>query len=315
MADIVASATARKSFSGQLRHTGQQLIIDMGWVGALFWAATLLLFLLYFGLPMLWLFLAPSKNDPELLNMQPLSFGSFGRYLEAFNNLRVFNNGQIFLWAYNSFFYVVTSLIFSLVITVPAGYILAVARFPGRNAVLWATLITMMLPGSALVLPLFLEMNLFGLVNTPWAVILPAIFFPFGAYLTYIYYATSLPRDILDAARVDGCNEFALFRFVGLPLAKPLLGLLAFISFNNNWNNYFGPFVMLNDDRLYNLPVGIQALIAGTTALRPTFATDLPFHRAEAALSGVIMVLPVVIVFIISQRYVISGAFTGSMKG
>jgi multiple sugar transport system permease protein len=287
----------------------------MGWIGVLFWAATLLFFLLYFGLPMIWLFLAPSKNDPELLNLHPLSFGSFGRYLEAFNNLSVFNNGQILLWAYNSFFYVVTSLIFSLAITVPAGYILAVARFPGRNAVLWATLITMMLPGSALVLPLFLEMNLFGLVNTPWAVILPAIFFPFGAYLTYIYYGTSLPRDILDAARVDGCHEVDLFRFIGLPLAKPLLGLLAFISFNNNWNNYFGPFVMLNDDRLYNLPVGIQALIVGTTALRPTFGTDMPFHRAEAALSGVIMVLPVVIVFIISQRYVISGAFTGSMKG
>src|SRR5688572_30014349 len=304
MAEIVASSETRRSFSGRLRHGGQRLATELGWGGILLWAAILLFFLLFFGVPMLWLFLAPSKNDPELLNLNPLSFGSFARYLEAFNNLRVFNNGQILQWTYNSFYYVVTSLIFSLVITVPAGYILAVANFPGRNAILWATLITMMLPGSALVLPLFLEMNLFGLVNTPWSVILPAIFFPFGAYLTYIYYGTSLPRDILDAARVDGCNEFDLFRFVGLPLAKPLLGLLAFISFNNNWNNYFGPFVMLNDDRLYNLPVGIQALIAGTTALRPTFGTDLPFHRAEAALSGVIMVLPVVIVFIISQRYV-----------
>ncbi len=307
--------TSSKTFFSQLRHAIRQLFDEIGWAGALFWAATLLLFALYFGLPMVWLLLAPSKNDPELLNSFPLRFGSLARYLEAFNNLLVFNNGQVLTWAYNSLYYVVVSLIFSLAISVPAGYILAVARFPGRNVVLWATLITMMLPGSALVLPLFLEMNLFRLVNTPWAVILPAIFFPFGVYLTFIYYATSLPRDILDAARVDGCNELELFRFVGLPLAKPLLGLLAFISFTSNWNNYFGPFVMLNDDRLYNLPVGIQALISGTSALRPTFGTDLPFHRAEAALSGVIMVLPVVIVFMISQRYVISGAFTGSMKG
>jgi multiple sugar transport system permease protein len=300
---------------GRFLHSLQQLANDISWPGVFFWAAILLLFLLFFGIPMVWLLFAPSKNDPELLNMAPLSFGSLARYVEAFNNLLVFNNGQVLTWAYNSVFYVVVSLILSLIISVPAGYILAVALFPGRNAILWATLITMMLPGSALVLPLFLEMNLFGLVNTPWSVIFPAIFFPFGVYLTFIYYNTSLPRDMLDAARVDGCNEFNLFRFVGLPLAKPLLGLLAFIGFNNNWNNYFGPFVMLNDDALYNLPVGIQALISGTTALRPTFGTDLPFHRAEAALSGVIMVLPVVIVFIISQRYVISGAFTGSMKG
>ncbi|CAN5463075.1 carbohydrate ABC transporter permease [soil metagenome] len=307
--------TSSNTFFSQIRHSIRRLVNDIGWAGALFWVATLLFFVLYFGLPMLWLLFAPSKNDPELLGLNPLSFGSVARYLEAFNNLLVFNNGQVLTWAYNSFYYVIVSLIFSLGICVPAGYILAVARFPGRNVVLWATLITMMLPGSALVLPLFLEMNLFRLVNTPSAVILPAIFFPFGVYLTFIYYGTSLPRDILDAARVDGCNELALFRFVGLPLAKPLLGLLAFISFNSNWNNYFGPYVMLNDDRLYNLPVGIQALISGTSALRPTFGTDLPFHRAEAALSGLIMVLPVVIVFIISQRYVISGAFTGSMKG
>jgi multiple sugar transport system permease protein len=304
-----------KTFSSRISRSWQHLINDIGWLGILFWAATLLLFVLFFGIPMLWLLFAPSKNDAELLNMQPLAFGSIERYMEAFNNLLVFNNGQILTWAYNSAFYVFFSLILSLIIAVPAGYILAIANFPGRSTVLWATLITMMLPGSALVLPLFLEMNLFKLVNTPWAVIFPAIFFPFGVYLTFIYYNTSLPKDVLDAARVDGCNEFALFRHVGLPLAKPLLGLLAFIGFNNNWNNYFGPFVMLNDDQLYNLPVGIQALITGTTALRPTFGTDLPFHRAEAALSGLIMVLPVVIVFIISQRYVISGAFTGSMKG
>jgi len=301
--------------SGWLRHSWSHLTNDIGWLGLGVWFIILMLFVLFFGLPMLWLLIAPSKNDPQLLALNPLALGSLQHYVQAFNNLSVFNNGQIIQWAYNSFYYVISSLVISMAITLPAGYILAVARFPGRSVILWMTLITMMLPGSALVLPLFLEMNLFHLVNTAWAVILPAIFFPFGAYLTYIYFATSLPKDILDAARVDGCSEFDLFRFVGLPLCTPLIGLLAFISFNNNWNNYFGPFVMLNDDKLYNMPVGIQALISGTTALRPTFGTDLPFHRAEAAMSGLMMVLPVVIVFIFSQRYVISGAFTGSVKG
>ena len=288
---------------------------EVGWLGFLFWVFILLIFVLFFGLPMLWLAIAPSKNDSQLILLNPLTFGTFSRYFETWSNLLMFNRGEITLWAYNSLYYVVSSLVISLAITLPAGYILAIGRFPGRNVILWMTLITMMLPGSALVLPLFLEMNLFHLVNTAWAVILPAIFFPFGVYLTYIYFATSLPKDLLDAARVDGCSEFQLFRYMGLALCKPLIGLLAFISFNNNWNNYFGPFVMLNDDKLYNMPVGIQALISGTNALRPTIsATDLPLHRAEVAMSGLLMVLPVVIVFIFSQRYVISGAFTGSVK-
>ena len=183
---------------------------------------------------------------------------------------------------------------------------------------LWLTLITMLLPTSALVLPLFMELNLVHLVNTPWAVILPACFFPFGVYLTYIYYSSSLPPELLDAARVDGASEFDIFLYIALPLAQPLLGLLAFICFNANWNNYFGPYVLLNDDKLFTLPVGIQTVLGSTSALQPGFNPNpggIHFQYAEAAVAGLIMIIPVVIIFLLSQRYVISGAFTGSVKG
>jgi multiple sugar transport system permease protein len=181
------------------------------------------------------------------------------------------------------------------------------------------TLITMLLPPSALVLPMFMELNLFHLINTQWAVILPSAFFPFGTYLTYIYYASSLPTELLDAARVDGCSEAQLFWHIALPLATPVLGLLAFINFTTNWNNFFGPYVLLNDDKLFNLPVGIQQFVAATSALRPGFNPSpgimVGYQQAEAALFGLIMVLPVAIVFLFAQRYVIGGAFTGSVKG
>jgi multiple sugar transport system permease protein len=290
---------------------------DIGPFGFIFMVVVLLGFVVFFGLPLIWLLIAPSKSDPQMFALSPLAFGSVTRYIRAWFNLMTFNDGAMKLWAFNSLYYVAVSLVLSLAFTLPAGYMLAVARFQGRYVILWLTLITMMLPGSALVLPLFMEMNLFHLVNTAWAVILPAVFFPFGVYLTYIYYGVSLPKDILDAARVDGASEFGLFRHVGLPLAYPLMGLLLFINFNGLWNNYFGPFVMLNDDKLYNLPVGIQALISSTNALRfgALSPTDLPLYRAEVAMSGMLMVLPVVIVFIFSQRYVISGAFLGSIKG
>jgi multiple sugar transport system permease protein len=165
---------------------------------------------------------------------------------------------------------------------------------------------------------LFLELNIFHLVNTPWAVILPACFFPFGVYLAYVYYSSSLPVDLLDAARVDGCSEWSLFRYIALPLAKPMLGLLSFISFNLNWNNFFGPYVMLNNNKLYTLPVGLQTMIAATSAIRPGFNTTpgmLKFQQADAAMASLIMIVPVVVVFLLSQRYVVGGAFTGSVKG
>ena len=291
---------------------------NIGIFGFILRWAVLLIFLIYFMIPMIWLLLAPSKETEQFSSLNPLAFGSFAQYIAAMKNVLSYQNGEVALWFGNSLGYGLLSLLVSLVLCLPAGYILAVKRFPGRSLLLWLTLITMLLPTSALVLPLFLELNLVHLVNTPWAVILPACFFPFGAYLTYIYYKTSLPLELIDAARVDGANEFNIFIQIALPLAKPLLGLLAFISFNANWNNYFGPYVMLNDDKLFTLPVGIQTVLGSTSALEPGFNPTpgaIHFQYAEAAVAGLILIVPVVIIFLLSQRYVVSGAFTGSVKG
>jgi multiple sugar transport system permease protein len=291
---------------------------DVGMLGNGFRVAVLLVFLAYFFVPMVWLLLAPSKDSAALYKLNPLAFGTWERYVKAWHNITTYQDGAIWLWFRNSAVYVLSSLAVGLAISIPAGYILAVARFPGRTLLLWSTLIGMLLPASALVLPLFLELSLVHLVNTPWSVILPACFFPFGVYLAYVYYGSSLPRELLDAARMDGCSDFGMFWHIALPLAKPLLGLLAFISFTANWNNFFGPYVMLNDDQLFNLPVGIQSVIASTSAIRPGFNPNpgaISFSQADAALAGLIMIMPVVIVFLFSQRYVIRGAFTGAMKG
>ncbi len=292
----------------------RSIVGNMSFTGFLFWLIVLIVFGLFFGLPLLWLLIAPSKLDNELLSLPPLAFGDFNNYIQAWNNLNVFDEGALVRWGFNSLFYTMSSLLISVAISVPAGYALALSKFAGRRVILWATLITMILPASALVLPLFLEMNAFRLVNTPWAVILPASFFPFGVYLSFIYFANLIPPDLLAAGRVDGCTEWQLFRYIALPLARTLLGLLAFLSFTANWNNYFLPFVMLNNGDLFTLPLGLKTLIAGTSAINPTFATDLPIKRPEAALTGLLMVLPVAIVFILSQRYVISGALTGGIK-
>jgi multiple sugar transport system permease protein len=291
---------------------------DIGGLGYILRLIVLLVFAIYFVVPVLWLVLAPSKDQFTIISVNPLAFGSWETVLKSWQNINAYQHGEIWVWFINSIFYVTSSLVIGLAVGIPAGYILAIARFPGRKLLLWLTLITMLLPPSAMVLPLFLELNLVHLVNTAWAVILPACFFPFGVYLAYVYYGTTLPLDLLDAARVDGCSEWGFFRHIALPLAKPLIGLLAFINFNANWNNFFGPYVLLNNDKLFNLPVGLANMIASTSAIKPGFNTTpgmLKFQQADAAMAALIMIVPVVIVFLFSQRYVISGALTGSVKG
>jgi multiple sugar transport system permease protein len=304
--------------SRRWKKLSYRLFGDIGALGSILRVSVLLIFAIYFVVPILWLVLAPSKDQFTIISANPLAFGSWETVLKSWQNINAYQHGQIWVWFLNSIVYVVSSLVIGLAVGIPAGYILAIARFPGRRLLLWLTLITMLLPPSAMVLPLFLELNLVRLVNTAWAVILPACFFPFGVYLTYVYYSTTLPLDLLDAARVDGCSEWEFFRLIAVPLAKPLIGLLAFINFNANWNNFFGPYVMLNNDKLYNLPVGLANMIASTSAIKPGFNTTpgmLKFQQADAAMAALIMIVPVVIVFLFSQRYVISGALTGSVKG
>ena len=156
-------------------------------------------------------------------------------------------------WLENSARYSVGGVLLALVCAVPAGYGLALTEFIGRRVLLTITLVVMIMPASALVLPLFLEVNLFHLENTAWSVVLPFSFFPFGVYLCYIFFSSTIPRDLLAAARVDGASEWGVFRRVALPLARPIVALVGFFAFVSDWTNFFLPYVMFYSDRQYPL--------------------------------------------------------------
>jgi multiple sugar transport system permease protein len=278
--------------------------------------AILLAFAAFFALPLIWLLVAPTKTDDALLNRFPLAIGPLQNVRIAWSHLLLFNDSEIYTWAKNSVIYVGAALVITLASCIPAGYALATARFRGRTLILVLTLVAMILPASALVLPLFLEINAVHLINSSWSVILPSALYPFGVYLAFIYFSTSLPRELLDAGRIDGCSETRLFWFVVLPLARTLLALVAFFSFVANWNNYFLPYVMLTDDSKFNLPVGLATLISASPALHPgNGGSDLPIGRPEVALAAVAVVLPVVVIFLFSQRFVQAGTVAGATKG
>jgi multiple sugar transport system permease protein len=274
----------------------------------------LALLLAFFVLPALWLLLAPTKTASELVSDSPLAFGSFGNVVRAWQHLTGFENGVLFTWLRNSAVYSIGALILTLVTSIPAGYALALTRFRGRKLLLTVTLIVMIMPSAALVLPIFLELNLAGLVGTVWSIILPFSFYPFGVYLVYIYFATSLPRDLLSAARLDGATEWQIFARVGLPLAKPVVGLVAFFSFVGNWNNFFLPYLVLPGSDQFPIQVGLNQLLSSTPSFNPVAGAGLDITSPELALAVIIAILPVLVLFLFSQRTLVSGMLAGSTK-
>jgi multiple sugar transport system permease protein len=273
------------------------------------------LLLVFFVLPVIWLLLAPTKTAGELLDLSPLSFGAFSNVGLAWSHLVSFENGILFVWLKNSAIYSGGSLILTLLTSIPAGYALALTRFRGRKVLLTITLLVMIMPSASLVLPLFLELNLFGLIGTVWSIILPFSFFPFGVYLVYIYFATSLPSEMLEAARIDGASEWQLFTRIALPLASPVIALVAFFSFVGNWNNFFLPYLVLPSSDQFPIQVGLNQLLSSTPSFNPLAGKGLNIQSPELALSIIIAILPVLVVFLFSQRALVSGMLAGSTKG
>jgi multiple sugar transport system permease protein len=279
--------------------------------------AILLTFAVFFITPVIWLLLAPTKSDQALITSSPFSFGDFHHVALAWRHLDAFSDHIFRRWIGNTLYYALSATAITLAVSVPAGYGLAVGRFPGRKLILSLTLVVMIMPAAALVLPIFLELDAMHLIGRSLSVILPFAFFPFGVYLAYIYYLTALPPELLDAARVDGATELQTFLRVALPLAKPVVALVFFFSFVADWNNFFLPYVVLADSDQYPITVGLSNLLASTPSFNPAVGgggQSVNIFKPELALATILAVIPVAIVFLFSQRALVRGLVGGAVK-
>jgi multiple sugar transport system permease protein len=258
----------------------------------------LVLFAIFFATPLVWLVLATTKNGEQLQLGAPFGWGSIQQLIRNWHRLTGFEgNGAYALWFRNTVEYAGTALLIVLLVDIPAGYGLAIAGGRVRRPLMLLTMIVMLIPNFALVLPIFLEMNDVHLLGNAFSLILPFSFFPFGVYLAYLYFSTATRQELLGAARIDGCSELQVFLRIALPLAKPIVALIAFFSFVANWNNYFLPLAMLPDSKGYPLQIGL---------------TLLPRNSPVLALGVFVSILPVLFVFFVSQRFVAAGLHAGS---
>jgi multiple sugar transport system permease protein len=265
---------------------------------------TLLLgFALISVIPMVWLILAPSKTPAELVSSAPLAFGSIENYLVAWEGIMRYQDGRFLQWVTNSAWYTALIVVFASSSAMLAGFALAVSPLPFKRTFLIVTFVAIMIPPVSLVLPLFVQVSAMGLLNSPWAIILTGSLFPFGTLLAYLYFSTSLPRSIYEAAALDGCGLWSTFIRIALPLSTALVGMLLFFSFTAAWLNFFLPYVLVYEGDKLPLHVGVGVLARGGG-----------LSRSSIALAGLVTAIPVLVVFIASARMLSRGVFAGALK-
>ena len=267
--------------------------------------AVLVVATFYMLMPLGWLVTASTKNAGDLLSGQPVSLDRF-HLGENLSNLFSTDGGLYVRWYLNSLLYAGVGATLCAFICIAAGYAFHVYRFRGREKLFGLVLVGVMVPTTALALPMYLLASEVGVVNTYWAVLLPCLVNPFGVYLARVFCAGYIPGELLEAARIDGASEMRSFWSVGLRLVVPGFFTIFLFQFTSIWNNFFLPLVMLSDNRLFPVSLGLFAWDTQTSAF--------PEFYPLVVTGSLLAILPLVIAFVILQRHWKAGLTAGAVK-
>lgn len=265
--------------------------------------AALILLTIIFVAPLAWMFVTSLKTNPETTRMPltwiPQDFSVEG-YTEIFN---ASSDNPVLRWFMNSMLAALAHTALVLVTAAPAAYALARMQFRGKGLMFAMIISTLFIPHIILITPNYLIVDSLGLLDTLWAVIVPGAAGALGVFLLRQFFL-SLPRELEEAAVLDGANRFQIFTRIILPLSKAPLATLAVLSFLANWNDFLWPIYVLFNDSVLTLPPGLSKL-------QNAYTTDYAVIMA----GGVIASIPVLIIFFIAQRYIIEGVSRSGLKG
>jgi ABC-type glycerol-3-phosphate transport system permease component len=260
----------------------------------------LLLLILLTVVPYVYMVSASFKPGDELFTI-PVQMFPDSLYLGNFELL--FEKTNFVRWFFNSVFVGVSRMALAVLISLMAGYAFAKFDFRFKNALFLLLLATLTLPIYVLIVPLYDMMVAFGWTDTYIALILPVAAQAIGVFLTR-QYLLSIPDEILDSARVDGANEWSVFWRVVVPLSWPVIAVMAILFFTASWNDYIWPLVVLTEDRLFTVSLGLPTLVS-------------PYGQEYGAVmaGSFLSTLPIMILFLIMQRRFIEGITRGALKG
>ncbi|MEU7242585.1 carbohydrate ABC transporter permease [Streptomyces sparsogenes] len=260
---------------------------------------------LYFLVPVYWLVVSSTKSSSDL-------FGTFGFWfhdphpIDYLHQVLTYDDGIYVRWFGNSLLYAGVGALAATLLAAAAGYALAKFPFPGREGVFNIVLAGVLIPGTALALPLYLLFSEMGFANTYASVLLPGMVSPFGVYLCRIYATAAVPDSLLEAARIDGAGEARIFTVLGLRLMTPALVTVFLFQFVHIWNNFLLPLVMLSDSDLYPIQLGLTSWQG--------YADRQPELYQYTVGGAFLSVLPLMVLMGVLQRYWRTGLTEGSVK-
>lgn len=219
------------------------------------------------------------------------------------NYIAILADGRFMRWFFNSMFVAVAVTLSNVFFDSLVGYTLAKFEFRGRYFIFLAILSTLMIPTEMLVIPWYLMSSKLGWLDSYWGIMFPGMMTAFGTFLMKQFFE-GVPNDFLEAARVDGLNEFQIFWKVAMPLVTPALSALAIFTFLGNWTAFFWPLIVTTSRELYTLPVGLSS-----------FAVEQSIQWEMIMTGAAIATLPTLIVFIVLQRYIVRGVMLAGLKG
>ena len=263
---------------------------------------TLIVICFIMATPFIWMVVSSLKTSGEIWQYPPVFLPNtfkWSNYLEAWKSL-----------PFDRFF--LNTLIVTICVTVAqlftcslGGYAFARLNFPGRNKIFLGYLATLMIPFPVIMIPLFITMNYLGWVDSLIGLIAPGLFSAWGTFLMR-QFMLGIPRDLEDAAKIEGCSFWGIYWRIILPLCKPVLATLGIFTFLGTWNDFLWPLIMINTISQKTLPLGLVMFQARVAA-------ETPWHLIMAA--SCFTVLPVLILFIIGQKYYVRGIAISGMKG
>ncbi|MGV9591064.1 carbohydrate ABC transporter permease [Streptomyces tendae] len=239
-----------------------------------------------------------SEEDINTTGLSPFK-GAFT--LDAYQ--QILERGNVTVWAFNSFLISALVTLITVAVSTLAAYGFSRGTFRGRKALLGVTVAAIMVPPQLLVVPLFDQMTLFNLVDTYAAVILPQVVAPMMVFILKRFF-DAVPRELEEAARLDGASEFRVFRSVVLPLSRPIVAAVAIFVFIGAWNNFMWPFIVTNDADLMTLPVGLA-----------TVKDAYGIQYAQSMASALLAALPLIVVFLLFQRRIVNSVATTGLGG
>jgi multiple sugar transport system permease protein len=265
----------------------------------------LLLGALYCLIPVIWVATAASKDRAQLFST--FTYAPSTHLWANIVDLSAYRNGLFWRWMLNTALYAGGGAALSTVVSAMAGYGMAKFQFRGRSAMFNILLAGVLVPGVILAVPQYLLFAKLGLANTYWSVLLLSIISPYGVYLARIYVAASVPDEVLEVARTDGARDGRIFRSIVVPMMLPGLVTIFLFQFVAIWNNFLLPYVMLGNDQLFPVTVGLSSLLHQ--------GASQPALYASVITGALLSILPLIALFLLLQRFWQVDIAAGAVKG